>query len=50
MAIVYRAMMMYGAFESANEVYDRGETEFGKIMRRMADQRLPEVTFGGALA
>jgi len=50
MAIVYRALMMYGAFESAAEVYDRGELEFGKIMRRLADQRLPEVGFIGSLA
>ena len=46
MAIVYRAMMSYGAYESASEVYDRGELEFGKLMRRLDEQRLPEVTWG----
>lgn len=50
MAIVWRALMMYGAFESASEVYDRGELEFGKLMRRMNADRVPEITFAGALA
>jgi hypothetical protein len=50
MAIVYRALMMYGAYESAPEVYDRGEMEFGKLMRRMTADRLPEMGFAGALA
>jgi hypothetical protein len=35
MAIIYRAMMSYGAYEAAPEVYQRGELEFGKLMRRM---------------
>ena len=49
MAIVYRAMMSYGGYESAPEVYQRGETEFSKLMRRMTADRLPETTWGGAL-
>lgn len=49
MAIVYRALMFYGAFEAAPEVYDRGETEFGKLMRRLDADRLPEMTFAGPL-
>ncbi|MDP3908884.1 MAG: hypothetical protein Q8Q14_00695 [Gemmatimonadales bacterium] len=50
MAVVYRALMMYGAYESASEAYDRGELEFGKLMRRMTADRLPEMGFAGALA
>jgi hypothetical protein len=50
MAIVWKACMSYGAFEAAPEVYQRGELEFGKLMRRMTNDRLPEVNFGGALA
>jgi hypothetical protein len=49
MAIIYRAMMAYGAYESAPEVYQRGELEFGKLMRRMTADRVPESTWGGAL-
>lgn len=50
MAIVWKAMMSYGAFESASEVYARGELEFGKFMMRMTADRLPEITMAGALA
>lgn len=50
MAIVYRAMMSYGAFESASEVYQRGETEFGRLIDRMEIDRLPPAGFAGPLA
>lgn len=50
MAIVYRAMMHYGAYFGATEVYQRGETEFNKMMLRMTADRLPDVLMGGALA
>jgi len=50
MAIVYRAMMSYGAYESAAEVYQRGEAEFNKMIRRVLADRLPEISSGSALA
>lgn len=50
MAIVYKAMMAYGAYESAPEVYQRGEVEFAKLMARMTADRLPEVFWGPPLA
>lgn len=46
MAIVYKAMMYYGMYESAPEVLARGETEFQKMMWRMTAQRLPDVEWG----
>ncbi len=49
MAIVYRAMMFYGGFEAATEVYQRGETEYRRLMRGLSADQLPEMTFGGAL-
>jgi len=49
-AIIYRAMMSYGMFEAAPEVYQRGELEFSKLMRRMTADRLPEMQVPGALA
>lgn len=49
MAIIYKAMMMYGGYESAPEVYQRGEIEFGKLMDRMTADRLPMVGFAGPL-
>ena len=42
--------MSYGAYESAPEVYQRGDLEFGKLMRRMTADRIPETTWAGALA
>jgi hypothetical protein len=50
MAIVYRALMFYGAYEVAPEAYQRGELEFKKLMERMTADRLPPVTWGPALA
>lgn len=50
MAIVYRAMMSYGAYFAAPEVYQRGETEFSKMMLRMTADRLPDILMGGTLA
>ena len=50
MAIVYRAMMFYGAFEAAQEVYSEGDAEFKKMMSRITLNQLPDMDFGGALA
>jgi len=50
LAIVYRAMMHYGAQYSAIEVYQRGENEFNKMMLRMSADRMPDIMIGGALA
>lgn len=50
MAIVYRAMMFYGMFYAAGEVYQRGETEFTKMMMRLRSDRLPDIRIGGAMA
>ena len=46
MMVVYKAMMYYGAYEGAPEVYDRGEMEFDKNMRRLDALRLPEIRWG----
>lgn len=50
LAIVYRAMMHYGAFEAAPEVYQRGEKWYKTMLKRMELDRLPGLTFAGALA
>lgn len=50
MAIVYRAMMSYGSYEAAQEVYQRGEVEFKRMMRRIERDRLPEFSLAGPLA
>lgn len=50
MAIVFRAMMHYGEFEAAPEVYQHGELEFKKIMLRLNISQLPKMQFGAPLA
>jgi hypothetical protein len=43
-------MMSYGGFESATEVYQRGEIEFSKLMKRLDADRLPQILLSGPLA
>lgn len=49
MAIVYKAMMFYGAYESAPETYNQGEAQYNKFITRMEVGRLPEIRSCGAL-
>lgn len=48
--IVYRAMMFYGGYEAAPEVYQRGETEFKRLMNRLDIDQLPTLVSGPPLA
>lgn len=48
--IVYRAMMMYGMYESATEVYQEGKSLYDAMLRRMTRDQLDDVTAGAALA
>jgi len=50
MAIVYNAMMSYGTYENAQEVYNRGEEQFNKLIKRLDSDRLPEIKGSGCLA
>lgn len=50
MVIVYRAMMAYGAYENAPEVYDRGEQEYKRLLARLIIDQTPQIGFGGSLA
>lgn len=50
MAIIYKAMMHYGAFIGAPEVMQRGEQEFSKMMMRLNSTRLPEILLNGTMA
>lgn len=50
MAIVYRAMMLYGVSESAPEIYDEGAANFKAIMQEIEGQQLTEIGIAGALA
>ena len=48
MAIVYRAMMSYGAFESAPEVYQRGEKAYKEMLNKIRYDQAPAITRGGS--
>lgn len=50
MAIVYRAMMFYGASEAAGEVYQEGEAEFRRMAARMMAREAYGFAVGEALA
>lgn len=49
-AIIYRAMMHYGAFEAATEVFQRGDAEFKKLIAQLEIDQLPTPVFGAPLA
>lgn len=50
MIIVYRTMMLYGASESAPEVYDDGKFWFDDFMGRLEFQQMPQILSAPALA
>ena len=50
MAIVYKAMMMYAGYESASEVYQRGDKGYKELLMELEAKRSPEMSFGGTLA
>lgn len=50
MLIVYRAMMFYGGFEAAPEVFQRGEFEYKRLMNRLDIDQLPTPVSGPPLA
>lgn len=43
MAIVYKAMIHYGLYESAQEVIARGEREYRQIMEQLRSDQLPSI-------
>ena len=50
MLIVYKAMMKYAAYEAAPEVLQRAAMEWGAMFPQLEALRLPQISFGGALA
>jgi hypothetical protein len=43
MAIVYRALMLYGRYEAAAEIYQDADTNYKRIMRRVDLNQLPDI-------
>lgn len=50
MAIVYRAMMIFGVAESKPWIYDEGLANYNAILGEIELQQLPEIQAPGALA
>lgn len=48
--IVYRAMMMYGMYEAAQETVIEGTNLYNAMLRRLGRDQLPDVDAGSALA
>ena len=48
--IVYRAMMMYGAYEAAAEVRGEGQQNYSTMLSALKADQLPSFSLGGALA
>ena len=46
---VYKAMIKYGGYESAPEVFTRGTNEYNKMFAQLEALRLPPISFGAGL-
>lgn len=47
--VVAKAMMSYGAFEAATEVYQRGELEYKRLLSKLENDQLNPVLWGATL-
>jgi hypothetical protein len=50
MIIVWKALMYYGAYEGAPEVYAFGENQYGKLLNSLERTQLPQLLYGASLA
>lgn len=50
MSIVYKAMIYYGQYESANDVVVRGKDGYRTLTRQLGNLRIPMISAGRALA
>lgn len=49
MIIVWRGLMMYGAFSGAPDLYAHGQAEYRNLLRKLEKSQLPEIGFGDPL-
>lgn len=50
MAIVYKGMMLYGGYEAAPEVFQKGSQGYASLIAQLQVNNSPEISFAGALA
>ena len=48
-AIVWRALMLYGAYAAADEKYSHGQNEYQSVLSRLELNQLPEFQLGEAM-
>lgn len=47
--LMWRALMFYGGFESAAEVYSMAKGEYGDTLSKLRRDQLPKITVGGSI-
>lgn len=50
MIIVWKALMYYGAFEGAPEVYAHGQNQYDLLLSKLEITQLPKMSYGPSLA
>lgn len=50
MAAVWRALVLYGAYDAANEKYTHGQNEYNRLIGAMEANQMPEIAWGEPLA
>jgi hypothetical protein len=50
MAIVYRALMFYGADKGAPDIYSHGNNEYKYLLGKLEKNQLPRIRYGAPLA
>jgi len=50
MAVVWRAVMLYSAEISAQDLYYHGEKEYKKVIRKLEFNQLPKISYGAPMA
>jgi len=50
MAVVWRALMLYGAYAAADEKYAHGEKEYNRIFSELQRDQIDQISYGAPLA
>jgi len=49
MIAVWRGLMLYGAYDAANERYSHGHNEYRRLIGAMHADQMPKILFGNPL-
>ena len=48
--VVWRGLMLYGAFEGATDAYTHGQNEYDDLLYKLREDQLPKIKWGPPLA